>query len=150
VDSKKAPIQNLIEQRPIPKVQKTHSRENDVETHLTNLENLDDESTGAIVKPGWLVSTGQISQAAEELGLKVDVLEWMLHTKHSRPLLRTLLSEIEESISRLEKAFESLDHPRLTFYKENNPASSVPRIGKERVRAGDAEAEVFQLKGSRK
>jgi hypothetical protein len=137
---KKAQIQNPTEQRPIPEVQNTHLRDNDVESRVRDLKNLDD-STGAVVEPGSVVSTRQISQAAEELGLKVDVLEWMLRAaKHSRrPVLRTLLSEIEESISRLEKAFESFGPPGPTSYKENNPASSGPRIGKEMVRAGDAE-----------
>ena len=139
--AKNASILNPTEQRPIPEVQKTRLRDNDVESRVTDLKNLDD-STGAIVEPGWVVSTRQISQAAEELGLKVDVLEWMLRAaKHSRrPVLKTLLSEIEESISRLEKAFESFGPPVPTSYKENNPAPSVPRIGKETVRAGDAAA----------
>ena len=139
--AKNASILNPTEQRPIPEVQKTRLRDNDVESRVTDLKNLDD-STGAIVEPGWVVSTRQISQAAEELGLKVDVLEWMFRAaNHSRrPFLKTLLSEIEESISRLEKAFESFGPPVPTSYKENNPAPSVPRIGKETVRAGDAAA----------
>ena len=62
--SKKPQIQNRTEQRPIPAVQKTHLRENEV-----------DENTSATSKPGSLVGTGQICQAAEELGLTVGVLE---------------------------------------------------------------------------
>jgi hypothetical protein len=64
--AKNASIPNPTEQRPIPEVQKTHLRDNDVESHVTDLKNLDDR-TGAILEPGWVVSTRQISQAAEEL-----------------------------------------------------------------------------------
>jgi len=100
--SKKPQIQNRTEQLLIPAVQKTHLRENEV-----------DDNASATSKPGWLVGTGQICRAAEELGLIVDVLEWTLRApKHARrPTLRTLLSEIEESINHLEKAFESFAPP---------------------------------------
>jgi hypothetical protein len=82
--------------------------EKGVENRLQDLRNFVD-ALSAAAHPIWLINAARMSEAADELRVKVEALDWMLRVaRHfNGPNLGILLSAIEESLSDLEKAVES-------------------------------------------
>jgi hypothetical protein len=88
--------------------QRGHALQNRVETRLRDLKNLVD-ALSAAEHPIWLTNTARMCEAADELRVKVEALDWMLRVaKHfNGSNLGILLSAIEKSFADLEKAVES-------------------------------------------
>ncbi|MFY9531805.1 MAG: hypothetical protein WBC04_19250 [Candidatus Acidiferrales bacterium] len=88
--------------------QNGHPVQNSVESRLQDLKDLVD-ALSAAEHPIWLANTARMCEAADELRVKVEALDWMLRVaRHfNGPNLGILLSAIEKSLGDLEKAVES-------------------------------------------